>query len=277
LAARGFPCLRFDYHGYGESEGAAQVLDGEKLYTEDAIAVIRHMRAEFAQQRFALSGFCFDGRTALSAVEEEGEAIEAVVCISPEITGAPGELLSHLFTWQNAGIFLRRSASFKKKAMLRALRRSLDLIKVTTTLRSREGLAERQLSHRFKRTFRALVRSKTRCFFLQGRDDPEYHAFQLAERSLLAKLTPDQRARITVEVWHGKIHLLENAAIQRMVTERTVSWLDGLRQEPLLRPDLEASLLGREAKNGAGAYHPTISEGEPQFAGSTRLWAREGR
>src|SRR5690242_6022508 len=78
LAARGFAALRFDYHGYGESEGDCQIVDTDRPYTEDALTAIRLMRSEFAQKRFALSGFCFDGRTALSAVAEENESIEAI-------------------------------------------------------------------------------------------------------------------------------------------------------------------------------------------------------
>jgi alpha/beta superfamily hydrolase len=238
LAARGFACLRFDYHGYGESEGESQNIDGEKLYSEDATAVIRYMRQEFGQSRFVLSGFCFDGRTALSAIEEEGDVIEAVVCISPEVTGAPGELLAHLFTVDKARNFFRFPAFYKKRAIARALRRSINLIKIARPTNSGEGLAERQLSVKFRHDFQALIRSKARCFFLHGRDDPEYHGFQLVERSLFPKLNEEQRARITVEVWPGKIHLLDDPALQRKVTERTLSWIDGCREQTftLLRP-----------------------------------------
>ena len=255
LAARGFSCLRFDYHGFGESEGASQPLNGDKPFTEDAVAAIRFMRKEFGQQRFALSGFCFDGRTALSAIEEEGDVVEAIVCISPETTGAPGEQLSYLFTFDNALLFLRRSASYKKQAILYALRRAVNLIRVAGQVRSRQVLAERRLSDRFKRTFHALVHSKARCFFLQGRDDPEYHAFQLVERTLLAKLNPEQRSRITVEVWPGKIHLLEYPAVQRDVVQRTLTWIDGCRQPPLTLAQPAPPVILPEMTNGFRAQH----------------------
>jgi alpha/beta superfamily hydrolase len=252
LAAQGFSCLRFDYHGYGESAGECQNIHGERLYTDDALAAIRFMRKEFAQERFVLSGFCFDGRTALSALEEEGPAIEGVVCSSPEVTGAPGELLTHLFTLDNAITFIRRSASYKKVAISRALHRGLNLIKLAGAVGSREGLAERQISEGFKRDFRALLRSNARCLFLQGSDDPEYHGFQLVERSLLAKLTPEQKLRITLEVWPGKIHLLEFPEVQRLVAERVVSWIVDLRQTS---PEFaDARSFAQETKNG---FHPS--------------------
>jgi pimeloyl-ACP methyl ester carboxylesterase len=232
LASRGFPCLRFDYHGFGESEGVCQILSGDDPFTEDALTAIRYMRREFGQQRFVLSGFCLDGRTALSAITEEGDAIEAVVCSSPEITAYPGEVLGHIVTLEKARNFLRGSAAFKKITLRRAWRRCINLIKLAAEKRPGERLAERQVSTKFRRDFQALARSKARCLFLHGHDDPQYHAFRLVERTLLAKLKPEQRARITVEVWPGKIHLLENSAVLRKVADRTLSWIDGCRHTP---------------------------------------------
>jgi alpha/beta superfamily hydrolase len=249
LASRGFSCLRFDYHGYGESEGECQNIDSDKPYSEDAIAAIRYMRKEFAQRRFVLSGFCFDGRTALSAIETEGDAIEAIVCISPEVTGTPGELLTHLFTLDNAVTFIRRSTSFKKASILRALRRCARLMRLAVEKHSGERLAERQLSKRFRREFAALVRSKTRCLFLQGSEDSEYHGFQLVERTLMAKLNAEQKARITLEVWPGKIHLLEYAELQRKVMERTLSWIDGCRNAAFSLAQPVPCIIVPEMKN----------------------------
>jgi|GEM_PF-943737 len=250
LAARGFSGLRFDYHGFGESEGVCDVISGDEPFPEDAIAAIRYMRNEFGQQRFALSGFCFDGRTALSATEEEGDAIEAVVCTSPEVTSYPGDVLTHMVTLQKTRTFLFGSTSFKKRTLLRALWRCVNLMKLAREDRPGEGIAERQVSINFKRALQALVRSKARCLFLQGSDDPQYHAFQLVEQFLLSKLNPEQRARITVEVWPGKIHPLENPAVLRMVTERTLSWIDGCRQTPLSLAQAASSVVVPEMTNG---------------------------
>jgi alpha/beta superfamily hydrolase len=250
LAARGFPCLRFDYHGFGESEGDCQVISGDEPFTEDALAAIRYMRKEFGQQRFALSGFCFDGRTALSAIEEEGDAIEAVVCTSPEITTYPGEVLTHIITLEKARSFLFGSPSFKKGTLRRALRRFVNLMKLARENRPGEGLAERQVSMNFKRSFRALVDSKTRCLILQGREDTQYHAFQLVERTLLAQLDRVQKARITVEVWPGQIHLLESPGVLRKVAERTLFWIDECRQRPLIWAPRAKSVTAPQMSNG---------------------------
>jgi alpha/beta superfamily hydrolase len=197
LAARGFPCLRFDYHGYGESEGDSLVVESDSPYTEDALTAIRHMRIGFGQQRFALSGFCFDGRTAMSAVEQEGESIEAIVVVAA-LPGLTASMFSH-----------------QEKVNRRA----------------GEVRAVPRVSENFKRDLRTLIRSRVRCLFIYGADDVEYHNFQLAERSLLANLDPAERARLTVEVWPGKVHVAEDSDLMRKITERALSWLDGSREK----------------------------------------------
>ena len=198
LAARGFSCLRFDYHGYGESEGECRVVESDDPDTEDALTAIRHMRTEFGQRHFVLSGFCFDGRTALSAVEQEGSAIDAIVIVAA-LPGLTASMYSH-----------------PEKA-------NSSVAEVRSVPR---------VSENFKRDLRTLARSRVRCLFLYGADDVEYHNFQLAEHSLLAQLGPTERARLIVEVWPGKVHVAEDSDRMREITERVLSWIDGLRQRP---------------------------------------------
>ena len=230
LAARGFACLRFDYHGYGESEGVCQSIHGDRPYAEDAVSAIGFMRKQFAQQRFSLVGFCFDGRTALSAVEEEGSVINTIVCIAAEPSELAGDLPTHL-NLDKVRTFLRMPALSKKRVLLNALRRGLHLARSTTNhARNGKTWAERMVSERFKREFQALVRSRVRCLFLYGSDDAEYHVFQLVERSMLARLSPEQRARITVEVWPGKVHQPYEPESQRVVAGRAFLWIDRFRQ-----------------------------------------------
>jgi alpha/beta superfamily hydrolase len=198
LAARGFSCLRFDYHGYGESEGECKTIDPDGPYAEDALSAIRHMRDCFAQQRFVLCGFCFDGRTAMSAVEQEGGSIEAIVVIA----ASPGEMASLNAHPEKAG---------------------RGIVDANAVVR---------VSENFKRELQAMVRWSTHCLFLYGTEDIEYRNFQLAERSLLAELKPAERARITVEVWPGRVHIAEDPDRMREITERALCWIDGFRQTP---------------------------------------------
>jgi alpha/beta superfamily hydrolase len=196
LGARGFSCLRFDYHGYGESEGDCQVVESDEPYTADALTAIRHMRREFGQRRFVLSGFCFDGRTSMSAVEHEGGSIEAIVVVAV----LPG-LTASMYS---------------------------NPEKVDPAITQRRSVPP--VSENFKRDLRTLLNSRVQCLFLYGADDIEYHNFQLAERSVLAAVGAAERARITVEVWPGKLHVAEDPNLMREITERELRWIDSLRQ-----------------------------------------------
>jgi alpha/beta superfamily hydrolase len=232
LAARGFACLRFDYHGYGESEGVCQSIHGDRPYAEDAVSVIGFMRKAFAQQRFSLVGFCFDGRTALAALEQEGAAIETIASITPMATELPGELFSYLNA-DRIRTFFYLPVFHKKRVIHQALRRGLHFAKIIARRRgSGETPHEINVSERFRRELQALVHWRVPCLFLYGRDDSLYHGFQLIERSFLAKLDPAQRALITVEVRSGKAHVPEDPESQRNLAERALRWIDDFRQKP---------------------------------------------
>ncbi|HJU10264.1 MAG TPA: alpha/beta fold hydrolase [Candidatus Binataceae bacterium] len=261
LAARGFACLRFDYHGYGESEGQADVIEPDSPYPEDALAAIRYMREELGQQRFVLSGFCFDGRTALSAVEQEGASIEGVVAIA----APPGEKLTH-FSMFKLRHFLRAPFSLQRRALGPALRRRLYPLFphfISHPEKARRGSTAVSslvpVSDRFKREIAAVLRARVRCLFLYGSEDAEYYNFKLAERSLLANLDPRQKSLITVTVWAGRVHVADEADRQRQVSERALAWIDGLRCEAL-QPVEATSFLGRHSTtNGFSAtslVHP---------------------
>jgi len=201
LAARGFACLRFDYHGYGESEGECKVIDPDGPYSEDALAAIRFMRDEYGQERFALNGFCFDGRTAMSVVEDEGDSIAAIVVAA----ALPGEMASLNTHPEKAG---------------RGISDASSVVRV---------------SENFKRAIKAVAASNVRCLLLYGSDDIEYQNFKLAEATLLTTLAPTERERITIEVWPGKVHIAEDPDRMREVTARALAWIDEFRQTPSVR------------------------------------------
>src|SRR5262245_49011549 len=60
LAAKGFATVRFDYHGCGDSGGDSAVLDPNRPYRDDVVAMIRHAREHFGATRFVVCGACFD-------------------------------------------------------------------------------------------------------------------------------------------------------------------------------------------------------------------------
>jgi alpha/beta superfamily hydrolase len=252
LASRGFACLRFDYHGYGESEGICEFVDPERPYAEDVVAAIRFMREEFGQKRFVLSGLCFDARTALAAVEAEGTSIEAIVAVAVP----PGEKLTHL-TMSKITTFLGMPVSAKKSVLKHALRRRLHRFfprLISHPERPNLGVSSLtpllSVSENFKRDLRAAVRSGVQCLFLNGSKDAESYNFKLVERLLLAKLERGQRTLFTLEVWPDKVHVPQDPQLQREVMARVLSWIDGLRPMPLYPAEPQAFVAPTAMTNG---------------------------
>jgi alpha/beta superfamily hydrolase len=268
LASRGFACLRFDYHGYGESEGVCEFVDPERSYPEDAIAAIRFMREEYGQRRFVLSGFCFDARTALSAVEEEGSSIEAIVAIA----APPGEKLTHI-TFSKIGTLLSMPVSAKKSALTRALRRRLHgFFPRLVSHPERPNVMHGSLipllpvSDSFQRDLRAIVRHGVRCLFINGRADGETYNFRLVERSILAKLDAKHRALFILETWPNKLHVPHDPQLQREIVQRVSLWIDGLRQASLHASQLEPFSPMREVTNQL----PTLAHNGTQSSARLR-------
>ena len=88
--------------------------------------------------------------------------------------------------------------------------------------------ADPPLGAAFLEHFQALLRSRARALFLYGRDDAEYQSFRVAERTVFARLTPEQRERIAVELWDGTVHGFLEMPRQRETFERAVSWIGAL-------------------------------------------------
>ncbi len=84
LAERGYTCLRFDYHGLGESTGTIGELRLSTPFTEDAEAAARVLREQQGVDHLVLAGACFSSRTALSTAPLL-EDVSAVVMATPPI------------------------------------------------------------------------------------------------------------------------------------------------------------------------------------------------
>jgi pimeloyl-ACP methyl ester carboxylesterase len=248
LAVRGFSCFRFDYHGEGESEGVAAPLDPNRPYREDVLAVMRHLRTHCGQNRFVLSGLCFDARTALSAFAEDGDAVEGLVFMA-----APVMELDTMVKvdgdhrrWRQAAFGMLKPESWR--ALARAERwKYMGTILGRMMARSVWG-SERDhpLSPGFVEDFQALVRSRARALFLYGEDDREYLSFRVAERTLLGRLPREVQRRIEIEVWPGVVHhgTLE-VARQREILERVLRWI--LARHPAAWGEADVHALGSAA------------------------------
>ena len=230
LAANGFATVRFDYHGCGDSGGDSAVLDPNRPYRDDIVAVIRHARAQFGARRFVVCGACFDARTALSAFAAEGDAIDGLVFMAAPVM----ELDTVVQVHADAKDWVHLWRALFKPVNWRALGQPGRWKHMATVVGRIGGKSlggakgELPLSPGFVDDFRALVRSRARALFLYGLEDAEYLSFQVAERKLFAALPADARARFDVEVWPGTVHGFLEMTRQRETFTRAVQWIEAL-------------------------------------------------
>ena len=88
--------------------------------------------------------------------------------------------------------------------------------------------------------FGALVRSRARALFLYGLEDAEYASFRVAERTVLARLPAEARARFEVEIWPGSVHQFLEMPRQRETFARAIAWIEALHPCARATPRLPA-------------------------------------
>jgi pimeloyl-ACP methyl ester carboxylesterase len=118
LAADGYTCLRFDYHGLGESSGDLGALHLHNPFTEDAEAAAEVMH-QLGIDDLVLLGACFSARTALSAAPSI-RGVRAVIMATPPVGGygredAMAERLSREWSWSD---YVRRAVRLETLANL---------------------------------------------------------------------------------------------------------------------------------------------------------------
>jgi alpha/beta superfamily hydrolase len=229
LAARGFAAFRFDYHGAGDSEGASAFLDPNRPYRDDAVAVIRALRERFGHRRFLVSGACFDARTALSAFADEGAAVDGIVFFAAPVMELSTLVKAHADQkdWRHLLRALGNPENWRALASLERWRYMATVVSRVAGGGGRGGSrSDTPLGESFVEHFRALVRSRARALFVYGEADAEYVSFKVALGTLFPRLSPEERARLEVEVWPGDVHGFLNIPMQRKALERALAWLE---------------------------------------------------
>ncbi len=131
----GFPCLRFDFRGRGDSEGDARRTTLSTMI-EDALAAVEMVCAEVGVERVALIGDCSGGEVAIGAGPLDGR-IDALVLWSAPIVGGDPALAGEAAAAKRRGVYaeymrklFRRETwakllggSLQPRMILRALRR----------------------------------------------------------------------------------------------------------------------------------------------------------
>ncbi|MCC6653015.1 MAG: alpha/beta hydrolase [Candidatus Eisenbacteria bacterium] len=229
LAAQGFSAFRFDYHGDGDSQGVSGFHNPNQPDREDVVSALRFVRERFGDRRFLTLGMCFDARTALSVFADEPEAVRGMVFFAAPLMELDTLVKAHADQkdWKH---MLRALTNRENWTSLgdperwRYMGTVLGRVLRRGSRANGEAPNDTPLADTFVEHFRALVRSRARALFVYGDTDAEYVSFQVAQRTVFARLTPEERARFEVEVWPGDVHAFLNVPLQRRALERALEW-----------------------------------------------------
>jgi pimeloyl-ACP methyl ester carboxylesterase len=226
VAQEGFAAFRFDFHGWGDSEGETTLTNLDEPATDDLVAVIRHLGPALGEHRFVLWGWCYGARAAISVFHDAADAIEGLTFLSAPIDAAPASgvyNLRNLARWIADGTQWRQLI-FSARARRRAIGAITGMLRKKLT-RTTSSSDEASLSPVFKEHFRALIRSRARALFLYGDQDDEYSSFRIAERDLFPRLDQKVRDRFEIEIWPGRVHSPLDVARQQEIVARSVDWI----------------------------------------------------
>jgi pimeloyl-ACP methyl ester carboxylesterase len=241
LAACGFGCIRFDYHGWGDSEGSAGMVYIDEPYRDDCLAVLRYARKTLGFTKFIVWGGCFDARTAISLFPDEGDAIVGLGFFGAPITDwmgseayNPSNLIRVGLQWQRIRELVL-SARARERALI-ALRIAFNRIVMRYTKTP-------PVSPVFLRDFKALLKSQARALFYYGADDEEYQlSFKLKEPELFDRLDQRSRNRLEVRIVPGRAHTVLEAADRERLLNHTFEWIKTLHPHPYEAPDSAAAV-----------------------------------
>lgn len=228
VAQEGFAAFRFDFHGWGDSEGETKLTNLDEPATDDLIAVIRHLGETLDERRFVLWGWCYGARVAISAFVDAPDAIAGLAFLSAPIDAAPA---SGVYNMRNLARWLTDATQWRQLIFSgRARRRAVEALRgmIRKKMSGGGNGSEASLSPVFKEHFRALLRARARALFLYGDEDDEYSSFRIAERDLFPKLDAATRRRFEIEVWPGRVHSPLDVPRQLAIVARSVAWIRSL-------------------------------------------------
>lgn len=213
LAARGYPVLRFDYHGMGESTGVVERFRLDEPFVEDLVGAVRWSSGHDIE-RFILVGACFGARTALSAAAEI-PCLDGVVLISVGIRDLEkGEAVAarRIHEWRMKDYVVRGLHPSVLRGLFSRRRRRGYAVLLRMKWRSARAMLQKRVglpgdddpawlapvSTQFMMSLEALVRRGVPVLFLYGTEDDFYAEFCQAATGELGRIFAIGRDRVEV-------------------------------------------------------------------------------
>lgn len=247
LAERGFPVLRFDYHGVGESTGEIGTYDLNRPFSEDLEGAADLMRG-IGVKRLAFVGSCFGARTLLSTAERIPELSAAILMSAPIQDFAMGDEVPLKVAQEKSLTQLARMA-FRPKTLRSIFApptpesglRMRHIYKRTVAMKARlmfrglrpgrgaeggAGPRRAPMSENFSTAFRGVAQRGVALLFLYGDEEPFYKEFSRVRRGVFRPLFDQAKAVLDLDTVNGVLHGFSTLEVQDAAIERTLTWVD---------------------------------------------------
>ena len=227
IAAQGFPSLRVDYHGVGESTGRVDYFDLNQPHTEDAAAVFEFLGSR-DHHRLMLLGSCFGGMTAIaSAAKLDDLAGVALLGVPFE----PDRGASHSLRWHLAQAFkketlMRLRERGRWKQYVRIARKAIG--KAIPWKRRGSPGGDSASTEWLVDGIIDLIDRRIPLLLMYGIEGKRYQEFLRARQGRLGEALDRSDDLVTVVVTDGEIHGLVTLEAQRLAIDHVSSWLDEL-------------------------------------------------
>jgi pimeloyl-ACP methyl ester carboxylesterase len=240
LARLGYPSVRFDYHGVGESTGHLATYRLGEPFVGEALAAVDLLRAHGVDE-VVLVGMCFGARTALGCAQQVADLRGLVLFSTPMVDYDKGEGI----VTAPLSAFASRAARWRAwRNLLDARKRRLYLHLVSEkafrTVRrlraSRKGTPDPDIiSALVLDPLRSLADRGIPAALVYGRNDTEWDEFTKA-RPVLADRGLESGDLLTVSLHDGALHGFASCTAQDVLVEEVTRWLSANIADPTSAP-----------------------------------------
>ncbi len=227
LAAAGFPVLRFDYRGMGDSDGSFVGFEGVSL---DLKAAIDHFIGQVPDvKEVAMWGLC-DGASAISFYAATDPRISAIALVNPWVRSAESVAQARIRHYYGARLVSREFWQKLTTGRLEIGKSIRDFGAMLWTVGAKAGSADQSekiaANSLPSRISGALSRFQGRVLILLSGADLTAQEFDTAVLKSAAMVPWRKAANLTVSRLDAANHTYSTAEWRTQVHTRTIAWLE---------------------------------------------------
>ena len=230
-AAKGFPTLRIDYRGVGESTGVIEDYVLGRPFFEDVLGGVECLH-ERGLNHVILIGSCFGARVCLAAAEYL-ERLEGLFMISSPVVdsriektgGIPVEMVEDRARRVRP---IRGLLRIDRPERQKEARRMLATLTRARLRRFHRGarVSDSWVSPSFIGSLDALGRRSVPVLLAYGLDDAPYRAFRAALAGRLGEVIRRHDGFVRLETLEGEVHAFMSQTSQDAVHRLVLAWLE---------------------------------------------------